>query len=161
MDVDGSYLHKKCLRLEASSHDMVLMLPQKPTPLSGWEVVTEANTETTAQKLPCVTFTFGMMYSYLGSHTGRERGEGTLRALSCGYTHWESDHVEQIKVNCKNPLYCHVQSVIKPSMKHEKLSYISIVLKCTGQLSTVSHASCDGTAGYVLHYDECICLHLS
>ena len=144
MDVDGSYLHKKCLRLEESGLVMVPMSPPKSAPLSGWEVVTEANAETIAQKLPCITF--GMMYSYLDSHTGREHGEGTFRALSRGYTHWESGHVERIEVNFNNSLYCHVQSVMKPSMKQGSYR-IWIVLKCTGQFATVSHSSCECAAG--------------
>ena len=137
MDVDESYLHKKRLRLEESGLVMAPMLPPKSAPLSGWEVVTEANIETIAQKLPYVTF--GMINSYLDIHTGREHGEGTFRALSRGYTHWASGHVERIEVKCNNSLYCHVQSVMKPSMRQGSYR-IWIVLKCTGQFATVSHA---------------------
>ena len=85
VDVDGSYLYKKHLRLEASGFVLAPMTPPTSAPLSGWDVVTEANATTMAQKLPCVTV--GMVYSYLDSHTGRECGEGTFRALSRGYTH--------------------------------------------------------------------------
>ena len=80
------YLYKKHLRLEESDLVMAPMSPPKSAPLSGWEVVTEANAETIAQKLPCVKF--GIMHSYLDSQTGREHGKGTFRALSRGYTHW-------------------------------------------------------------------------
>ena len=92
MAVDGSYVHKKHLRLEESGLVMAPMSPPKSAPLSGCEVVTETNAETIAQKLRRVTF--GIMYSYLDSHTGRERGEGTFRSLSLGYTHWASGLVE-------------------------------------------------------------------
>ena len=92
MDVDGLYLYKKHLRLEETGLVMAPMSQPKSAPLSGWEFVTEANAQTIAQNLPCVTF--GIMYSYLDSRTGREHGEDTFRALSCGYTHWASGCVE-------------------------------------------------------------------
>ena len=144
VDVDGSYLHKKRLRLGASGLVLAPMIPPTSAPLSGWEVVTEANATTMAQKLPCVTV--GMVYSYLDTHTGREHGEGTFRALSCGYTHWASGRVERIEVNCKNPLYCHIQSVMKPSMRQGSYR-IWLVLKCTGPYAAMSHVTCECTAG--------------
>ena len=39
MDVDGSYLYKKRMRLEASGHVLTSMDPPS-APLGGWEVVT-------------------------------------------------------------------------------------------------------------------------
>ena len=43
VDVDGSYLYKKRLRLEASGFVLAPMTPPTSAPLSGWDVVTEAN----------------------------------------------------------------------------------------------------------------------
>ena len=143
MDVDGSYLYQKHRRLEASG---LLLAPVDPpsAPLSGWEAVTEANASTMAQKLPCVTM--GMVYNYLASHTGRERGEGTFRALTRGYTHWASGRIERLDVNCQNPEYCHVQSVMKPSMKQGSY-HIWLLLQCTGPLATICRATCECAAG--------------
>ena len=97
-----------------------------------------------AQKLSCVTV--GMVYSYLDNHTGRERGEGTFRALSHGYTHWASGRVERTEVNYENSLYCHVQSVMNPSIRQGSY-HIWLMLKCTGPYATVSHATCECAAG--------------
>ena len=83
--------------------------------------------------------------TYLDSHTGRERGEGTFRALSRGYTHWASGRVKRIEVNSENSLYCHVQSVMKPSMRQGSYR-IWLMLKCTGSYATVSHATCECAA---------------
>ena len=35
----------------------------------------------------------------LDSHAGRERGEGTFRALTQGYNHWASGRIERLDVN--------------------------------------------------------------
>ena len=143
MDVDGSYLYKKRMRLEASGHVLTPMDPPS-APLSGWEVVTEASASVMAQKLPCVTA--GTVYNYLDSHTGRERGEGTFRALSRGYTHWASGRVERIEVNCENPLYCHVQSIMKPSMKQGSY-HVWLLLQSMGPYATICRATCECAAG--------------
>ena len=62
VDVDGSHLHKKCMRLEAPGLMLAPMDPP-PAPLCGWETVIEANASTMAQKLPCVTE--GKVYNYI------------------------------------------------------------------------------------------------
>ena len=144
VDVDGSYLYKKRLRLEASGFVLALMTPPTSAPLSGWDVVTKANATTVAQKLPCVTV--GMVYSYLDSHTGRERGEGTFKALYHGYTHLALSRVEQIEVHCDNPLYCHVQSVMKPSTRQGSYR-ILLILRYNGPYATMSHVTCECAAG--------------
>ena len=159
VDVDGSYLYKKRLRLEASGFVLALMTPPTSAPLSGWDVVTEANATTVAQKLPCVTV--GMVYSYLDSHTGRERGHCVVDtlcrghcvvdtlcrgytvswALCRGYTHLALSCVERIEVNCENPLYCHVQSVMKPSTRQGSYR-ILLMLRYNGPYATMSHVTC-------------------
>ena len=81
MDVDGSYLYKKSKRLEDAG---VLVAPLDPpsSPVTGWETVTEVNASDLAKNIPYVTS--GVIYTYLSTHSGRESGEGTFRALTRG-----------------------------------------------------------------------------
>ena len=58
----------------------------------------------------------GLVYTYLAGHVGRA-GEGAFRALTRGYTHWASGRLQELQVNTNNPLYCHVQCVMSPSMR--------------------------------------------
>ena len=97
-----------------------------------------------AQKLPCVTV--GMVYSYLDSHTGRERGEGTFRALCRGYNHLALSRVERIEVNCENLLYCHVQSVMKPLTRQGSYR-ILLMLRYNDPYATMNHVTCECAAG--------------
>ena len=90
-----------------------------PSPITGFECVTESNIKDMAKRIPCVTA--GTIYAYLSSHAGNESGEGTFKALTQGYTHWASGHIDCLDVNIQHPDYCHIQSVMKPSMKPGRL----------------------------------------
>ena len=89
------------------------------------------------------------MYTYLAGHAGRVGEQGAFRALTRGYTHWASGRLEEMEVNTNHPEYCHVRCVMKPSMKTGAY-HVYGLLKRDGQLATISLATCDCAAGYVL-----------
>ena len=72
-----------------------------------------------------------------------------FRSLTRGYTHWASGRLEQIDVNIKNPDYCHVRCVMKPSMKQGNY-HTYLLLGSNGGLANVEKASCECAAGYDL-----------
>ena len=57
-----------------------------------------------------------LVYTYLAGHVGRA-GKGAFRALELGYMHWASGRLQELQVNTNNPLHCHVQCVMSPSMR--------------------------------------------
>ena len=143
VDVDGSYLYKKCKRLEdQGAIVMPLVLPSAP--VAGWDSLTEVNASELAKKVPRVTA--GEIYLYLSSHAGREQSEGTFRALTRGYTHWASGRIDNIEVNVKNPEYCHIRSSMKPSMKPGSYK-VWILLGRVGPFATIQQATCECAAG--------------
>ena len=79
IDVDGSYLYKKCRRLEDSGLVIASLNPPS-SPITGWECVTESNANDMAKRIPCVTA--GTIYVHLSSRAGHESGEETFRALT-------------------------------------------------------------------------------
>ena len=88
----------------------------------------------------------GLLYTYLAGHVGpSSSSEGAFRALKHGYVHWASGHVEEIEVNTNNPLYCHVRSTIKPSMKSG--TYKIYLLLKIDQSCTISEATHECAAG--------------
>jgi len=95
----------------------LVVTPLNPpsSPITGWECVTESNANDMAKKILCVTA--GTIYAYLSSHVGHESGEGTFRSQTRGYTDWASGHIDCLDINTQHPEYCHIQSVMKPSMK--------------------------------------------
>ena len=86
------------------------------------------------------------MYTYLASGAGRTQSEGTFRALSRGFIHWASGRIESIEVNVHNPLYFHVRSSMKPSMKQGSYR-VWILLYRDDDLATVTSATCECAAG--------------
>lgn len=54
IDVDGSYLYKKCQQ-HAESGATVSSIPPSHRPLSGWEAVSAVNHREYAQKIPTIT----------------------------------------------------------------------------------------------------------
>ena len=115
VDVDGSYLHRKCKRIEESGMSTpTLNLPLSP-PIHGWENLTEANAAELGQKIPYVSN--GIVYTYLARQTCQDNGQSSFRALTQGFTHWKSCRVNTISINVCNPTNCHVKSVMQPSMK--------------------------------------------
>ncbi len=143
VDVDGSYLYKKCQRLEDSGL-VVATLDYPSAPITGWEPVTEANANVMAKKIPRVRT--GTVYTYLASHAGRDSGEGTSRALTRGYIHWASGRIDGLEVNAQHPEYCHIQSVMKPSMKPGSY-HVWLLLGRAGPFASVQCATCECAAG--------------
>lgn len=141
--MDGSYLYKKIKRLEDAGI-VVAPFDLPSAPVAGWEPLTEVSAGDFAKKLPCVTA--GEIYTYLSTHAGRERGEGTFRALTRGYTHWASGRIDRVEVNNNNPDYCHIRSNMKPSMKPGSYS-VWILLGRVGPYATIQHATCECAAG--------------
>ena len=141
--MDGSYLYKKCRRLEDSG---LVIAPLNPpsSPITGWECVTESNANDLAKRIPRVTA--GTIYTYLSSHAGRESGEGTFRALTRGYTHWASGRIDRLDINTQHPEYCHIQSVMKPSMKPGSY-HVWLLLGRDGPFASVQRATCECAAG--------------
>ena len=86
------------------------------------------------------------MYTYLASGAGRTQSEGTFRALSRGFVHWASGRIESLEVNVHNPLYVHVRSSMKPSMKQGSYR-VWILLHRDDDLATVTSATCECAAG--------------
>lgn len=142
IDVDGSYLYNKSKQLEESGITVAFDIPSAP--ISGWEAITEANAKDMATRLPIVTS--GTVYVYLPSQTGRDTGEGTFRALTRGYNHWASGRIDSLEVNTHHPMYCHVQSVMKPSMKPGSY-HVWLLLGCDGPFASIQAATCECAAG--------------
>ena len=129
--------------MEDSGH-VLAPLETPSAPVTGWETITEANSQEMAKKIPCVTA--GTLYTYLSGHTGRTTSDGTFRALQRGYTHWASGRINQIEINYLNPDYCHVQSVMTPSMK-QGTYHVWLLLRCEGPFASIQNATCQCAAG--------------
>ena len=86
------------------------------------------------------------MYTYLASGAGRSAGEGTFRALTRGFTHWQSGRIDNLEVNVQHPLYCHVRSKMKPSMKQGSYC-VSVLLGREDGFANVLSATCECAAG--------------
>ena len=123
-----------------------LELPSSP-PLSGWETVSETNAAELSQKLPYVTS--GTVYTYLARQTGQSNGQNTFRALDRGYTHWASGRVSTISINVHHPINCHVQSVMKPSMKPGTYNVWIVLQRSDMGYASVLRATCECAAGLV------------
>lgn len=145
VDIDGSYLYKKVQQLNNSGvHTEPPDLPSS-APISGWEALTEATIGEISQKLPCVTS--GMVYSYLSKETCQDDGRSTFRALARGYTHWASGRINTISVNLQHPINCHVESVMRPSMKAGSYRVWIMLGKDDLGYAYVMRATCGCAAG--------------
>ena len=122
-------------------------LPSSP-PVSGWETVSETNAAVLSKKLPCVTS--GTVYTYLARQTGQSNGQITFRALTRGYIHWASGRVNTISINVQHPINCHVQSVMKPSMKPGTYNVWLMLQGSDMGYASVLRATCECAAGLVL-----------
>ena len=119
VDVDGSYLYRKH-KVVADAGMRVAPLPLPSPPLSGWESVSQENVAEIAKKVPHVTSGWyvqahryassarlhayisslcnvGVVYTYLASGAGRSAGEGTFRALTRGFIHWQSGRIDKLE----------------------------------------------------------------
>ena len=88
----------------------------------------------------------GLVYTYLAGHLGWTGEEGAFRALSRGYTHWASGRLQELKVNTNNPMFCHVQGTMAPSMKTGTYK-VYLLLGREGDFATVCSTRCDCAAG--------------
>lgn len=131
------------MRLEDSGQ-MVAVMDPPSAPIAGWETVTEANADSMTKKVPRVTT--GTVYTYLSAHASQGSGDGMFRALTRGYTHWASGRIDRVEVNIQHPQYCHVQSVMKPSMKPGSYR-VWVLLKRTGPFANIQGATCECAAG--------------
>ena len=123
-------------------------LPTPAAPLSGWEPLTENKAESVGAKIPRVTA--GAFYKYLSSHFGQECSDGTVRALTRGYTHWASGRIDNLEINIQQPVLCHVRLTMKLTMKlsMKKGWYnVWILLKGDGPYGYVEGATCACAAG--------------
>ena len=93
-----------------------------------------------------IIFPLGAVYTYLASGAGRPQSEGTFHALTRGFIHWASGRIDSIEVNIHNPLYVHIQSSMKPSMKQGSY-HVWILLQREDDLATVRSATCECAAG--------------
>jgi len=76
-------------------------------------------------------FPLGAVYTYLASGAGCTQSEGTFRALTRGFIHWASGRIDSIEVNVQNPLYVHIRSSMKPSMKQGNIYQECLHSLCT------------------------------
>ena len=69
--------------------------------------------------LKILALTAGEIYTYLSTQTGWELSEGTFQALTRGYTHWASGHIDHIEVNDKNPEFVIFDEIWSPQWNKE------------------------------------------
>ena len=127
VDVDGSYIYRKYKSLTESG--VQVELPLNPPSTSLWlescktkqfsvncfihssSYLRFAKLSMISSNVQVVSISTGLLYTYLAGHVGRNGSEGAFRALSCGYMHWASGRLEELKVNSNHPEYCHIQYV--------------------------------------------------
>ena len=159
VDVDGSYLYKKVQQLEPTCMGIApLDLPTSP-PISGWEIISQSNVVHISQKMPCITN--GLVYTYLSQRTSNDNGESTFLELTRGYTHWKPGCIHAISINIKHPIYCHIQSTMKPSMKPDSYQVWIMLQRDDLGYATVKCATCQCAAGYVLYFHISKISHIS
>jgi len=88
----------------------------------------------------------GVVYTYLASGAGRSAGEGTFRALTRGFIHWQSGRIDKLEVNVNHPLFCHVRSQMKPSMRAGTY-HVCVLLEHDNDYTNVISATCECAAG--------------
>ena len=92
----------------------------------------------------------GTMYTYLACSCGSgSESHGAFRALTRGYNHWASGHLNQLEVNTSHPEYCHVRASITPSMKPGRYN-VFLVLNSNGPATCIQKATCECAAGSVI-----------
>ena len=92
----------------------------------------------------------GTLYSHLAVGTGFVgEAAGGFRALSRGYTHWASGRMDKFEVNYCHPNYCHVRSLMKPSMKQGTYKVYLLLERIVQDFASICIAKCECAAGYV------------
>lgn len=88
------------------------------------------------------------MYTYLAGHVGRTGDQGAFRALTRGFTQWQSGRLGQLSVNTGNPSYCHVRATMHPSMKSGTYHiYLLLEADDNGLAINICSATCECAAG--------------
>ena len=62
---------------------------------------------------------------------------------------WASGRLDEINVNIKNPMFCHVRASIKPSMKAGAYR-VYLLLQSDEGLASIISATCQCAVGYVI-----------
>jgi hypothetical protein len=88
----------------------------------------------------------GILYEYLAKGVGRSQDKGAFRAISRGYNHWASGRIERVEINTRHPNLCHVQCIMKPSMKVGKY-HVYVLLDHEGTLASIKKATYECPAG--------------
>lgn len=162
VDVDGSYIYKKYLKLvkqllPSNLHDHLLVVGWPsvnkitstiPPVMSGLYLlcVMKSSVLPIVGEYYIIFYISGLVYTYLTGHVGRRTNlEGAFRALKRRYTHWASGRVDKVEVNINHPEYCHVRSTMKPSMK--KGLYTVYLLLTNKKPTSVMEATCQCPAG--------------
>ena len=95
-------------------------------------------------------FNTGLLYTYLAGESGvGNLGQSTFRALTRGYplyTHWASGRLDNLEINSQHPHYCHIRSIMKPSVKQGSYD-VCLLLGREGEVATVQAATCECAAG--------------
>ena len=91
-------------------------------------------------------FYIDVVYTYLASGAGRSAEEGIFRALSRGFTHRQSGRIDKLEINVQHPLFCHVRSQRKPSMR-QGTYHVSVLLGRDNSYASVLSAACECAAG--------------
>ena len=90
----------------------------------------------------------GVVYAYLAEGVGQSiAAEGAFKASSRGFTHWASGRLDKLEVNTNHRKYCHVRSIMKPSMK-QGVYHVYILLELTEEnMASIRVATCECAAG--------------
>ena len=88
-----------------------------------------------------------ILITYLAEVTGNHStGHGAFHALQRGYNHWASGCLSHLEVNCKHPLFCHVQCSTTPSMK-SGVYHVYVLLAVEGEVRNIKKATCEYATG--------------
>ena len=144
IDVDGSYLYRKQMQLEASGITCA-PLPLPTFPPLGWTQVSDLNQREIKMSMPLLYPT--TLYEYLAEGVGNVSGKGAFRALTRGYTHWASGRLNKLEVNTRNPMLCFVRCQMRPSMKAGFYNVKMILRKGDNNVAVIAQATCQCAAG--------------
>ena len=117
----------------------------KPPCVRAWVAVSAENKCDIAKHIPNVYPS--TLYQYLADGVGNVYGKGAFRALTRGYIHRSSGHMNKLEINDNNPDYCFVRCQMRPSMK-PGIYKVGLLLQWEpGDLASIVHATCECAAG--------------
>ena len=147
VDVDGTYLEKKCQKL-LSSNIAVAPLLTPSFPLHGWTEVNDDNAQSITTDMPAVSPS--TLYTYLAEGVGNAKGTLAFRALKRGYIHWASGRLSKLEVQTRHPVYTFVRCSVIPSMRSGTY-LVKLMLKkqtvASQIVGNIHQASCECAAG--------------